>query len=86
MARTKYQQLQHAKSRFCKGEVLKSDVKRAAANYVHAAAIKAPDQAKGRRAAEIKANRVLKAGCKVTSVITGRKKKGAKKRRSAKRK
>lgn len=83
--RTKYQQLQHVKSKFCHGDATKADVKRQASIYVHSAAIKAPDQAKGRKDAQKKANRVLRAGCKTSTVITGRKKKGAKKR-SAKRK
>jgi len=83
MARNNYQKLVHAKSRFCKGEILKSEVKRAASNYVHGAAIKSKDQAKGRKDAERVANRVLRAGCKISPVITGRKKK---KKKSAKRK
>lgn len=81
MARTKFQNLQHVKSKFCHGDATKADVKRAASIYVHAAAVKAPDQVKGRRAAQVKANRVLRAGCKTTTVITGRKKRGAKRRK-----
>jgi hypothetical protein len=86
MARNKYQSLVAAKARFCRGEVLKSDVKRAAANYVHGAAVKSDDQVKARKAAQKIANRVLQRGCKTTSVITGRKKKKSAKRRSKKRK
>ena len=81
MAKNKYQMLVAAKAAFCRGDKTKAEVKRAAANYVHSAAIKADDQTKGRARAEKIANRVLRGGCKLTSAIAGKKKKKAAKRR-----
>lgn len=72
----KYQALVKVKSRFCKGQATKADVKRAASNYVHASAIKATNQEKGRKEAQKKANRVLRGGCSVSSVIAGKRRKG----------
>ncbi len=85
MAKTKYQVLVSAKAAFCRGDKTKAEVKRAAANYVHAAAIKADDQTKGRARAEKIANRVLRGGCKLTSAIAGKRKKKKAKAKSRKR-
>lgn len=95
MATNAYQKLVSKKSDFCKGKVLKSDVKRAATNYVLNAVEKAKKSAgskdifkvqkKARTHAEKVANRVLRGGCKLSSAITGRKKKSAK-RKTTKRK
>lgn len=76
----KYQFLVRTKAKYCKGDATKADVKRAASNYVHQAAIKSTNQEQGRKVAQKKANRVLRGGCSVSSVIAGKKRKGTKKR------
>ena len=83
--RTVYQRLVSAKARHCKGTATISDVKKVAAAYVKNAGIKAAKGvakgqkstvvAKARAAATVKANAVLRRGCKTSSYIAGKKKK-----------
>lgn len=84
MAKTAYQTLVSRKSSYCKGKVTKSAVKKAASAYVKNAVSKAKKNGesptKAKVSATAKANRILRGGCKTTTVITGRKKSKAKSR------
>lgn len=74
-----YQTLVSRKSSFCKGKVLKSSVRKAASAYVkHAVAVakkNGENVTKAHSAAKKSANRILQRGCKVSSVIAGKRKK-----------
>jgi hypothetical protein len=91
--RTAYARLVMAKSKFCKGQSTKTEVKKVASSYVADAVKKATKAApagdkqkvaaKAKKEAMQKAGRVLRAGCKVSSAIAGRKKKAATPRKKA---
>jgi len=70
---TLYQRMQKAKATWCKGKkgATKATVKAAAKKYVDDAVKKG----KSKSEAQKSANRVLNGGCKMTSRITGKKKK-----------
>ena len=82
---TPYTRLQKAKKAVCKGTGTKASAKKAAAAYVKAAVKKSKAKGKAatkvRKAAQAKANRVLRSGCSVSSAIAGRKRKGSKRRK-----
>lgn len=73
----KYQSLVKKKGQFCKGKVTKSAVKKAASLYVKSAGkgLTGKAKAKAVKSARTSANRVLNRGCKISSVVAGRKKK-----------
>ena len=68
--RTKYQKLVSAKASACKGRKTNAQVKAVAKEYVDDAVKKGKTKAE----ADKIANRVLRGGCAMTSVITGTKK------------
>lgn len=67
----KYRALQRKKKSYCAGRATKADVKQAEKAYVALAVSKGQTKTD----AERKAAKVLKAGCSMTSNITGRKRK-----------
>lgn len=77
-----YRNLQKAKKQFCAGKVAKSAVKAQASNYVTSAV--AAGKTKGD--AEKTARKVMNSGCKMTSAITGRKKKTTTRKATTRRK
>lgn len=81
-----YQQLLKSKGAFCKGKTTKSAVRKKAKAYIKTAVNKAKKNgepvAKARVKATKSANRVLNAGCKVSSVAGSKKKKRAAKRKA----
>jgi hypothetical protein len=79
MATNGYTKLVSLKGKFCKGNANKSDVKKAAANYIKEAVKKG----KTKTEAEKIAGRVLRKGCSITSSIAGRKKKSSTRKKSA---
>lgn len=80
-----YQQLLKSKGTFCKGKTTKTAVRKKARAYIKSAVTKAKKAgesvAKARAKATKSANRVLNAGCKVSSVAGAKKKKRAVKRK-----
>lgn len=73
----KYASLVKKKGQFCKGKVTKSVVKKAASVYIKSAGkgLTGKAKAKAIKKARTSATRVLNRGCKISSVVTGRKKK-----------
>lgn len=67
----KYNALRAAKRLNCAGKKTNADVKKAAATYVKAAVAKGQTKAE----AEKKARAVMRAGCKMSSVVAGSKRK-----------
>lgn len=68
---SKYRALQRKKKSYCAGRATKADVKRAERAYVALAVTKGQTKAE----AEKKAQKVLKAGCSMSSNIAGKKRK-----------
>jgi len=67
-----YAKLVSRKSSYCHGRATKSDVKKLATEYIRDAVKKGnKTEAQAKKVAE----KVLKSGCKMSSVITGKKKK-----------
>jgi len=87
----RYQQLVKAKAKYCQGKTSKAAVKKAAKLYVdHAVKVAEKKAAAGskqkaritaKKTASKSANRVLRGGCAISSVIAGKKKKARKSRR-----
>lgn len=87
--KTKYQKLVTAKKNLCMGKAQKTDVKKAAKEYVASAVAKATKSAKAgdkatvakkaKALAEKIANAVLHRGCSTSSYIAGKKKAAKKK-------
>lgn len=65
MPKTKYQKLQTTKTKFCEGKATKSDVTKAASEYVKDTVAKGN---KTKAEAEKSANRVLNSGCPISGV------------------
>lgn len=90
---TAYQRLQKKKSAFCHGKATAAEVKKVAAAYVKdsvnkatkkvAVGSKAKATKKAKAEAVKKAAKVLNGGCKMTSVVAGKKKTAPKKKRVA---
>lgn len=68
---SKYRALQRKKKSYCAGRATKADVKRAERAYVALAVSKGQTKTE----AERKAQKVLKAGCSMSSNIAGKKRK-----------
>ena len=77
-----YRALQTAKRQYCRGKKTAVEVKTVARTYVARKTVAAPkgEKDKVRKQATVIANRVLRGGCKMTSVI-GKAKKGKKAKR-----
>lgn len=86
--KTKYQILVSRKKAFCTGKATKADVKRAASEYIKNAVEKAKKTKAPAAAAKSKATstaqRVLTRGCKMSAVISKRKKPATAKKRVVK--
>lgn len=67
----KYRALQKAKRKYCEGKATKKAVTSAASAYISAAVAKGQTKSE----ATAKANRVTKGGCKMTSRVSGKRKK-----------
>lgn len=68
---SKYRALQRKKKSYCAGKATKADVKRTVTAYVALAVSKGQTKTE----ATAKANKVLKAGCSMSSNIAGKRKK-----------